>query len=352
MRVAINGEFMVRTMTGQERFAYETLLCLDQIVNKNTFVLVVPQYTDRTIDLKSIDIVRFGRLKAQLWEQINFAYYTMKNKMVSLNLCSIFPIIKPGVVCIHDISYKVNPQYFKNMYGRMSAIWHRLHYWVAARKALWIYTVSEFSKNQICEVYGVEPEKVKVLYNGWQHFLRVDEDESVFDDYPDLVKGKYYFAVGSLVPSKNFEWILQVARKNPQSKFAISGKVMGYSARYDTRMSDNIVMLGFVSDERVKSLMRNCKAFLFPSKFEGFGIPPLEALSVGATCIVSNASCLPEIYGESVHYIDPTITDVDLEALLKVRVSGSEAVLEKYSFANTAKIIKKDMTKLVSGAVE
>lgn len=343
MSVAINGEFMVRTMTGQERFAYETVLCLDRIIEKDAAVLVVPEYTQRTIDLKNIRIVRYGRLKAQMWEQINFAYYIMKHRMVSLNLCTIFPLLKPGAVCIHDISYKVNPQYFRNLYGRLSAIWHRLHYWVAAKRASCLYTVSEFSREQICDVYGVSQDKIKVIYNGWQQFLQVGEDESIFDDYPELVKGQYYFAVGSLVPNKNFEWIVQMARKTPQARFAIAGKMMGYSEKNNMDKVDNVIMLGYVSDERMKSLMRNCKAFLFPSKFEGFGVPPLEALSVGAPCIVSNASCLPEIYGDSVHYIDPEKTDVDLEALLKQPVADSEAVLKKYDFAKTAEILARDI---------
>ena len=93
----------------------------------------------------------------------------------------------------------------------------------------------------------------------------------------------------------------------------------------------------------MKALMRNCKAFIFPSFFEGFGIPPLEAMSVGAKVLVSNASCLPEIYGNSAIYIDPYNSDIDINEFLKKPVDSPELVLEKYSFANTAKKIYADI---------
>ena len=86
---------------------------------------------------------------------------------------------------------------------------------------------------------------------------------------------------------------------------------------------DNVIYLGFVSDEEMKTLMANCKAFIHPALYEGFGITPMEAMSVGAELIISNAACLPEIYGKSAHYIDPHNSDVDLDKLLSepVRVS-------------------------------
>ena len=99
----------------------------------------------------------------------------------------------------------------------------------------------------------------------------------------------------------------------------------------------NVIFTGYISDEQIKTLMRNCKAFIYPSLYDGFGLPPLEALSQGAQVICSNAACLTEVYGNSVHYIDPYDADVDLNSLLDKYVDTPEAVLNKYSWEKSAR---------------
>ena len=98
----------------------------------------------------------------------------------------------------------------------------------------------------------------------------------------------------------------------------------------------NLHYPGYVSDRENKALMQHCKAFLHPAVFEGFGIPPLEALSLGAPVAVSNASCLPELYGDTVRYFDPMDYDVDLNALMAQPVAPPDKVLQKYSWPVTA----------------
>ena len=91
--------------------------------------------------------------------------------------------------------------------------------------------------------------------------------------------------------------------------------------------------------------MKNCKAFIFPSFFEGFGIPPLEALSVGAKIIVSNSSCLPEIFGNSAYYIDPNKICTDLDELLSKSVESGEMILQKYRFSIFARQVLESLDK-------
>ena len=95
-------------------------------------------------------------------------------------------------------------------------------------------------------------------------------------------------------------------------------------------------MLGFISDEDACALIKNCRAFIHPSLYEGFGIPPLEALALGAEVIASNATALPEVLGESVHYIEPLKGDINFELLLKKLVSSSDDILCKYSWNTSA----------------
>ncbi|MBQ2549528.1 MAG: glycosyltransferase [Treponema sp.] len=110
----------------------------------------------------------------------------------------------------------------------------------------------------------------------------------------------------------------------------------------------NVIMTGYLNDGEVKSLLSRCKAFVLPSYFEGFGLPPLEALSCGAKIIISNRTSLPEIYKNCAYYIDPDNPDVNLEKLLDQPVEDPSALLERFTLENTAKRlyeIVKDVNK-------
>lgn len=342
-KIVFNGQFLARKMTGQERFAIETILELDKLVNTEKIELVVPKNSKNIPELKNIKVKQYGKLTGILWEQIDLAWYSIINHALTINLCSVMPILKPGVICIHDLSYKVNPQYCKHLYGKLSQIWHKVFFHLAWYFSPIVYTVSNYSKQQMIDIYHVDEKKIHVIENGWQHFKRVEEDDTIFERKPNLKRGEYFFMVGSLSPNKNLDWVLNAARKNADETFAIAGNAVAYGKSYSTDELANVDLLGYVSDGEMKALMRNCKAFIFPSFFEGFGIPPLEAMSVGAKVLVSNASCLPEIYGNSAIYIDPYNSDIDINEFLKKPVDSPELVLEKYSFANTAKKIYADI---------
>ncbi len=163
-------------------------------------------------------------------------------------------------------------------------------------------------------------------------------DFSILENTPKLQNG-FYFTLGSLSKRKNLKWILDYAKKNPDDLFAISGKPLNDLIPNELdqlKELKNIIFLGYLTDGQVKTLMSKCKAFIFPSYYEGFGIPPLEALSVGAKIIVSKAACLPEIYGNTAHYIDPNNPDVNLNQLLEQPVESPERILEKYTYDNAA----------------
>jgi glycosyltransferase involved in cell wall biosynthesis len=130
---------------------------------------------------------------------------------------------------------------------------------------------------------------------------------------------------------------MEVAKRNPNQLFVVTGKEEGFTKLgVDKLKQDNILFTGYLTDGEIKSLMQHCKAFIHPAIYEGFGIPPLEAMSCGANVIVSTATCLPEIYGDAAHFIDPYNYDVDLESLIKQPVAPRESVLDKYNWAKEA----------------
>ena len=202
-----------------------------------------------------------------------------------------------------------------------------------------VLTVSDFSKEQIQKVYGVEDARIDVIPNGWEHFESVEPiSPSDIDNF--LIPGTFYFTLGSLQKRKNLGWIARYAESHPEEKFAISGKsVSGFVSGDIANLKNlpNVKLLGYVSDGHVKWLMQNCKAFVFPSYYEGFGIPPLEALSVGAKIIVGNAASLPEIYKGTALYIDPYSTDCTIKELLKKKTDAPDMVLSEYTYDKAAK---------------
>jgi len=247
---------------------------------------------------------------------------------------------------LHDIYCALFPEDFKGFSDKLARLVNLWQYRLIAKKSKHIVTVSNFSKNQIIQYFKAKPENISVIYNGWAHFKNITADNSVFNDFPILSK-PFYFSLGSLSKRKNIKWILEYAKKNPESVFAISGTSLSTLkvSELNGEIPKNIILLGYLDDSKVKALMTRCKAFILPSYYEGFGIPPLEALSCGARIIVAKAASLPEIYGNTAHYIDPFNTDVDLDALLSEPVEKPDAILAKYSYdisaENVYNIIKE-----------
>ena len=344
--IVINGQFAARRVTGQERFAFEIISELDKICNKGQYILVVPRNAFNVPPLKNIPVVRYGKAKGSLWEQTFFAWYMLRHpKCISLNLLTIMPILRPGIVCIHDMSYRTHPEYCKTFYAKISRYWHLFQEELARRFSPILFTVSEYSKQEMVKSLKLAPEKIVVLGNGWEHFKSVVIDKSFEEKNPSLFEKPFYFSLGSLAPNKNIQWILEVAKKYPQYNFYIGGNanLRAYGTDYKEEDLKNVKFLGYISDGEVKFLMSRCKAFIFPSFFEGFGIPPLEALSVGAKCIIAKASCLPEIFDDTVYWIDPYDTNVDLDTLLAQEVASPHGVLEKYTFKRFSGIMHESL---------
>ncbi len=339
-KIAINGRIFEFPLTGVGRFCVESLKEMDKISSCKDYVLVVSQKAENIPKLHNIKVKKTKIGSGILWEQIVFPFYALLHGMKTLNMSNSLPLIKPNYVVIHDISLKENKNKSSSFADKLKIWWPLLHYRVAAIFSIKIFTVSEFQKKAICNNYRVDKNRVVVVYNGWQHMEEIVEDDSIIDRL-DLRSKNYFFALSTRAKNKNFIWVIEEAKNNPSSMFVVAGKLESkyFVDETDLDSIDNIITTGYISDSNMKSLMKNAKAFLYPSIYEGFGIPPLEAISVGTKAIVSNATCLPEIYGESVYYINPYKTDYDLIELLNTDVESKDLLLNKYSWEKTAKIM-------------
>ena len=323
------------------RYAREITKALDKCLGGNVKVtLLAPNNAKNIPDFKNIKFEIIGKHTGMIWEQTDLRKYLKKHKDVTcINFCNICPLfVQPGITTIHDIMYKVNPQDYKTFRNKVSRYWHMFQYWYVARHEKAITTVSYFSKGEIEKYYPRARGKIIVIPNGWQHVLEYKESADWQERYPFLKSKEYFFSLSTLSRNKNGRWIIENAKYNSDCVYAIAGK---YYETDKFEIPENVHMLGFISDEDACALIKNCRAFIHPSVYEGFGIPPLEALALGAEVIASNATALPEVLGESVHYIDPNEAKVDLRDILKSSVMYPSDVLNKFSFTKSAKMLEE-----------
>lgn len=350
--IAINGESWCRKLTGIERLAIEVTTYLDGMVKPGQVELVVPANAQNVPALNNIKVVQLP-VEAHFmpkWTQLHFQKYVLKNHRLSFNFSNTAPFFCPGVEFIHDIYCKLYPEDLKTKRDKLIYIYSTLMYRTIARRAKEVLTVSEYTKQTIIDTYGTKPEKISVVYSGVGGYGQVQEDNSIFEKLPILKEKPFYFTLGSLSKRKNLKWIAQHAKLYPNELFAVSGKPLPTVVPpelEEMKNLPNVIMTGYLSDQEVKALLKKAKAFIFPTYFEGFGLPPLEALSCGCPIIISNKTCLPEIYGSCAHYIDPEQPAVDLDSLLKESVQQPDLLLEKFTLYKTAERIYSIISKYI-----
>lgn len=341
--IAINGESWCRNVTGIERVAIETVKELDTMVESGKIELVVPRNAVNLPKLSNINIVTIKKNAVFFpkWTQIHFQKYVIKNRRISLDFSNTCPFFAPGIEYIHDIYAKLCPaDYGSSFRDRLIQLYSNSMYRTIAKRAKKIITVSEFSKKTIADTYKINPDRIKVVYAGIaSDYSAVSPDYSIFEQFPQLNEKPFFFSLGSLSTRKNIKWIVEHAALYPDEQFVISGKSLESIVPPELKKTTdlkNVTMTGYLTDGQVKALFEKCKAFIFPSYFEGFGIPPLEALSCSAKIIISNAASLPEIYGNCACYIQPEQPDVSLDSILQQKTERPEKLLETFTMRNSA----------------
>jgi glycosyltransferase involved in cell wall biosynthesis len=326
-------------MTGIERYAIEITKRLDLLIKPGEISIIIPVDLENVPLYINIEVIRHGKkIQHILWQMFTLQWFLITHRQYTiLEFGNTALPFAPGIVFLHDIYCEFFPEDFSGFKDRIIRFYNRWQYRLISRKAKKIATVSYFTRNQITESFNVDADKISVVYSSWEHFKQIKSDYSVFNEHPLLKKDGYFFSLGSLSKRKNLKWIINYAQKNLDSFFAISGVSLP-TVRADELDSipQNIVLLGYLDDSKVKALMEYCRAFVLPSYYEGFGLTPLEALSCGAQVIVAKAASLPEIYGNTAHYIDPYNIDINIDQLLREPVEKPDEILAKYSYDSAA----------------
>ena len=338
----INGHFLTKSVAGLGRMGRELLREWDRIICEENFELELCVPGGPLVDmpnLENIKITRLGEEDKRRWTSTDLRQYARRSKKRVICPVTQYSAVKHSIVTMADVRYMEKDKdvgYYDSLKFRSVC---RLQSVIGLANADKAVTISEFSKARIRKYFKVPERKISVIYCGWQHFARIAEDDAVFSRFPQLKEKEYYFTVGTLAAHKNHKWIKEASLRNPDSVFVICGGVDPaiWSEGLPDRSDSNLFFTGYLSDGEMKALMRGAKAFLFPSLYEGFGIPPLEAMSVGTDCIVSDIPVHREILGGAVHYIDPRDTNVDFDRLLaEPLIESKEKILSKYSWEKAA----------------
>lgn len=203
----------------------------------------------------------------------------------------------------------------------------------AASYADFIVSISQYSRNKFLEIFPHYPRwRIEVVYLG-SRFGRESLNADDMIGFDGLEPGRFWLSVGTLEPRKNLRRLLKAfanylhvgAGIYPMALAGGEGWLEEDLQNYieSLGISGNVTMLGYVSDNQLSWLYRNCFCFLYPSLYEGFGLPVLEAMCHGAAVITSKLTSLPEVGGEAVYYVDPFNVNDITEALVRLESDGA-----------------------------
>ena len=316
--IVINGKFLGEPLNGVHRTAahYASLL-MERAEGTARVRLVAPKPVapDPAFPRLVPEVVpgRFGA--RQGWEMLSLPRIARGALLV--NFCNLAPLLHPrSVVMIHDAQTFLHPEDYT---GRQAAGYRALLPWIG-RRALRILTVSEFSRGSLAD-HGIGTRcKIDVVHNGTDHILDVAPDDAVLDRHA-LTRGAYVMTLGSTKGYKNIGRVL-AAMESP----ALRGRrlvVAGGPPEAAWRsggwsVPEGTVFTGFVSDADLRALYAGAGAFAFPSRTEGFGLPPVEAMQCGAPVVAARAGAMPEVCGDAALLVDPEDTEGWAEAIRAV----------------------------------
>ncbi|BEN34261.1 TPA: glycosyltransferase family 4 protein [Serratia marcescens] len=347
----VNSRFLTQELTGVQRFAEQISLALKDI--RDDVVFLSPPGVLRKDVAAKLQVREIGRKNGHYWEQIELPRFLKNNgSSLLLNLGSTAPVFyKNQIVTHHDVTYKRYPKSFSKKFRAFYGV--MIPAMLKSSKRL--LTVSEFSKGEINEVYGYPKDRISIIYNAVS-------DEFKRKKHTELNK-TYLLAVSSPNFHKNFHGMLK-AFELLGDKYNISLKIIGKTASSFAEQdfsalikgTDKIEFMGRVDDDEMIFLYQNALAFVFPSFYEGFGIPPLEAQACGCPVISSNAASMPEVLRDSALYFSPEnipemtsameriISDENIRAEL---INKGDSNVKRFSWLDSAIKINKIADELL-----
>ncbi|MBD8348305.1 glycosyltransferase family 4 protein [Dysgonomonas sp. HGC4] len=311
----VNGRFLTQKPTGVHRFAFEMCNKLHEL--EVDFYVAVPKEinSDYKFNFKT---VACGSMGSHLWEQISLPRYLKQQGnplLVSFSGCG--PLnYSNQIITIHDVSHERHPEWFSKNYCRFYGyMMPRI-----GKKAHAVITVSEFSKKEIEETLQIAAEKIYIINCSIPSYHKVDNISIEHSGEAE----SYIVSVSSMDPRKNFIRLVEAFNNIEDKSIKLYIVGMQFKAFNTPDMqkliSENVILTGYLDDESLQKMYKNALFSVYPSLYEGFGIPPLESMSYGCPVIVSDIPALREINEDAALYTDPlNVADMSSKMDLLIR---------------------------------
>ncbi len=303
--IIVNTRCLFAQLTGVQRYTKEIL------VRGNGYIETSPLF----------EMPQGG--KGHLWEQF-FLPFTLKDNLL-WNPANTGPLlIKNQIVTIHDVAVLEHPEWFAPNFSK----WYRFLLPKLAQRVKKIITVSEFSRKRIVDTCNVNENKIISIYNAVDERFSKKNKEEVNALKTSLgIKAEHYIlALSSLEPRKNLKRLLNawdlVQSELPDDLWLVISGAKGKNRVFQdvsfATLPPRVHLTGYVPDEYLPALYSGAQAFVYPSLYEGFGLPPLEAMACGTPVIVSNTTSLPEVVGNAGILVDPLDVNQIADAIQRV----------------------------------
>jgi glycosyltransferase involved in cell wall biosynthesis len=300
--IYINGRFLNQQVSGVQRFAREIVSSASECEAwPRKAAVLVPRKPVLPATFGALPVWDRGFSTGHLWEQSELSWMAKDSLLV--NLCNTAPLaLHRQIVILHDAAVAARPHNFRPTFR----LWYQLLIRTYTRRAAKVGTVSRFSASEISKHFGVPLHDLEVIGESGEHILRATPDYSLHTKH-GLDEDGYFLAASSWAPSKNFEGILRAVASLPRMrhKFVIVG---ARNSRIFASLDFNAhraVEVGYATDAQLRALYERASCFVYPSLYEGFGLPPLEAMCCGCPVLISNAAAMPEVCASAAAYCDP-----------------------------------------------
>jgi glycosyltransferase involved in cell wall biosynthesis len=299
--IVINGRFLTQPMTGVQRFAIQVSRAIDELIGSGEYgalmgrIEILAPRTARDFALPHIPMRRCGIGGGYFWEQAELPFHARGRLL--LNFCGLGPVVTHNqIVIVHDATVRARPENFAPLFR----IAYNLAIPQLCRRSLRTATVSEFSRREIGKWYDIDVSNMAVCYEGADHISNVVPDHSIIDRL-NLTGRKFFLGVG-MGNNKNVETVAAALLKIalPDTLFVVTGTRVPKINGPDSQVSlSGLRPAGYVSDAELRALYDHALALVSPSHYEGFGLPPVEAMVCGCPAIISNTPAMVEICGDA-----------------------------------------------------
>ncbi|MCW4586921.1 glycosyltransferase family 4 protein [Gluconacetobacter entanii] len=334
--IYVNGRFMTQPLSGVQRFALEICHALARVSHaqgRPSPILLIPEGRITEEDAPDLPRRTVGKRHGQVWEQFELPLAARSG--ILLNLGNTAPLWgRRQIVIIHDAGVFGHP----DSYSWKFRLWYRVLHFLLCRTRTRLVTVSEFSRNELARYLHIPAARISVIGEGAEHIVRTQADPAILARH-DLRPQRFVLAVGNLAPHKNLSRLDALARALSLRgiPLVISGSVNTtiFNASGTQILPRPATYVGRVSDGELRALYEAAACFVFPSLYEGFGLPPLEAMACGCPVVAADIPVLHEVCGPAAIYANPA--DPDAIAQSVVRILDSPAVAQELRVAGRAR---------------